>query len=296
MDQNPSSPIVSDVHQTQTPEQSPPSVNKPRWPNILAVILVLLIVLFTGWLIYLRSYANRLTSPVTDLTPSVNRVKTAGKIIIGTDPTFAPMEFIDDANQYAGYDIDLGNRIAEKLGVQPEFKTIIFDDFIKEITSGNVDIVISAVTITDERKKQVLFSNAYLNAGQVIITNKDNSSVSTTKDLQGKKIAVQKGTTNEEKAVEFTDPTLVLRFDNFEEATEALLSGTADAIFADLTGAKGIVSANQTLKVASDPFTNEQYGVVAKLGEDDMVKEINSILNGLRQQGVLTFLKQKWLD
>jgi ABC-type amino acid transport substrate-binding protein len=130
----------------------------------------------------------------------------------------------------------------------------------------------------------------------VIITRKDTQAIETTKDLAGKKIAVQKGTTNEEQAKTFTQPNLVLTYDNFEEATNALLTASADAIFSDLTGAKGIIGKNPSLRVASDPFTNEEYGIVFRKGEDDLVTEINTILKGLRQQGVLTYLRQKWLD
>ena len=113
--------------------------------------------------------------------------------------------------------------------------------------------------------------------------------------LKGKKIAVQQGTTNEQSALKFTSPNLVIRYPDFVQATKALVDGQVDAIFSDLSGAKGIVTKNPTLKIASDPFTNEYYGIVFKKGNPE-VKQINKALDSIRIKGILTDLKQKWLD
>lgn len=294
--------------QTVTPPASPPAASssappppaipptgKSRWPFILGIIVGLIMLIFGGWLYLFNTFDEKLTQ-VESTTPTLDRIKSQGKLIIGTDATFAPMEFADDSGQLVGYDIDLATRITEKLKVTPEFKQILFDDFIKILNNKEVDVVISSVTITDERKQLVDFSDQYLSAGQVIITRGDETSIKTTADLSGRKIAVQKGTTNEQQAFEFTKDELVLSFDDYIGATTALLNGEADAIFSDLTGAKGIIDQNPTLKIASEPFTNEQYGIVFRKGEEDLVAEVNSILNSLRQQGILVFLKQKWLE
>ena len=139
-------------------------------------------------------------------------------------------------------------------------------------------------------------SESYLNAGQVIITRKDEASVKFTTDLAGKKITVQKETTNEEQALLYTQKELVLTYEDFIDATKALLSGEADAIFSDLTNAKGIIDENPTLKIVSDPFTSDFYGIVFRKGEGELVTKINNILDSLRQRGVSVYLKQKWLE
>ncbi|HLD11825.1 MAG TPA: transporter substrate-binding domain-containing protein, partial [Patescibacteria group bacterium] len=94
----------------------------------------------------------------------------------------------------------------------------------------------------------------------------------------------------------YTDTDLVLLYENFDDATDALLTGKADAIFTDLTNAKGTVDEHKDLKIASDPFTSEFYGVVFRKGETDLVQRVNEVLNLLRQRGVEVFLKQKWLE
>lgn len=290
-------PLMNPNEPVEPPPPPPPqhhsilSKSTLLWGMLAGVIMLLI----GAWIYSLVSY-NKTVVQMEETTPNVDAVNESGSIVIGTDATFPPMEFLTDTGEYTGYDIDLGRRIAEKLGVVPEFKQIVFDNFIDELNSGNVDMVISSVSITDERKQQVLFSDPYLYAGQVILTLNNNTSITSTADLSGKRIAVQKGTTNEEQARAYTTDDMVLLYDDYEQATQALLNGEADAIFSDLTGAKGIIDANPTLKVASEPFTQEAYGIVFQLSNDDLSYEINSILNELRQQGVLTLLKQKWLE
>lgn len=280
----------------QEPAPTPPPQHKSRMPLIILGAIIAILIFFVGGILFIMQSYKPVVTQTKAETPTVDAVKSKGKIVVGTDATFPPMEFKNDQGEYTGYDVDLIRRIAEKLEVQVEFKDILFDNFIDELKAGNVDIVISSVSITDERKKEVLFSDPYLYAGQVIITRKDEKSISTTDDLKGKKIAVQKGTTNEQQAREFTDEENVLLYDDYSQATAALLDGSADAIFSDLTGAKGIIDANPLLRVASEPFTQESYGIVFAQNKDDLAQEVNSIVNSLRQQGVLTFLKQKWLD
>jgi len=274
-------------------------------PAIFFSLFLLLVVLGTVGYIFLSPQGREPTEE-KESHPHVDRILASGKIVIGTDATYAPMEFTDDTTgELKGYDIDLGNKIAEELGVDAEFKNIPWSELgmdppITSTTSAllrnEVDVVISSVTITDERKQTYDFSQPYINAGQVIVTKKDNSSISSTADLKGKKIAVQKGTTNEEQALIYTDSDLVLLYENFNDATEALLTGKADAIFTDLTNAKGAIDEYKDLKIASDPFTSEFYGVVFRKGETDLVQSVNEVLNLLRQRGVEVFLKQKWLE
>lgn len=297
----PQTPPPPDIQQHTESLPSQPAVKKPfnilksNWSRTLIAVGFIILLIVWGGVFIAKYYGSQLNRADLD-SPTIHRIKTIGKLVIGTEASFPPMEFMDENNQFTGFDIELGKRLADKLGVKAEFKNIVFDNFMDEVNSRKVDVVISAVSITKERAEQVLFSSSYLNAGQVVLTRKTASDITSTKNLMGKKIAVQKGTTNEEQALKFTKPELVLTYNDYEKATQALLSGKADAIFADLTGAKGIISKNPGLKVASDPFTNEQYGVVVRKGSEDLVTEINWVLNDLRQQGVLTFLKQKWLD
>lgn len=286
-------PITSEPQTSSMPASS---TGWPRWYLVLIVAGVLLAI--GAWIYYFLSAS----SPTSLLTPPSNSPSPTqftinpGKIIIGTDATYPPMEYRDANGQLTGYDIDLGNRLAGKLNLQAEFRNIAWDDLFNALNQGEIDIVISSVTITDERKAKHDFSDPYINAGQVIITRDNETSISTVDDLTGKKIAVQKGTTNEEEAKKYTDPEKVIAFEDFVQATQALLKGEADAIISDLTGAKGIVSENPELKISSDPFTSEYFGIVIRKNNSELVNKINTALTSLRQQGVLALLKQKWLE
>ena len=276
------------------PAQSAPKNSQPFW--LIGIIGVIVLVLIGGTYFSLNFFQKQLDNQKQVVEPNVARVTQADKMVVGIDATFPPMEFTDENGQFRGYDVDLGNRIAEKLGVQAEFKNITWDDIFGALEKKEVDMVISSMSITDERKQKYDFSEPYINAGQVIITRKDNNTIKSTADLTGKIIAVQTGTTNEEEALKYTAKEMVAKFDDFILATAALKNGKADAIFSDLTGAKGIISANPDLKIASEPFTTETYGIMMRKGENDLVKKVDEILNSLRQQGVLVYLKQKWLE
>jgi len=227
-------------------------------------------------------------------TVPVNTVKPV--LRIGTDATYPPMEFTNEQGVLAGYDIDLGNKVAEKMQSEVEFFEYSWDNIFSALENNQIDVIISSVSITDERKETYSFSTPYLNAGQVIITKKDNNLISSTDHLTDKKIAVQKGTTNESEALKYTSPELVIPYDDFIDATNALINSEVDAIFSDLTNAKGIVNDNPTLKIASEPFTKEEYGIVMRKSDNELLDQVNTALESLRQQGVLVYLKQKWLD
>ena len=286
----------TEVNQSSSSENvTPPSSS--RHFNIPLPLSIILIVLFLGGLLFAAWYFQTKIQKTNTLISEPNQstsVALPKKLIAGTDPTLQPMEYTEDS-KLLGYDIDLANLIAKELGIEIEFKNIIFDNIFTALDQQQIDMIISAVTITPERQQKYDFSEQYLNAGQVIITKKDDASIKSTADLKGKKIATQKGTTNEESAIKYTADNLVIRYPDFEQATKALVDGKADALFTDLPSAKGITVANPTLKIASDPFTNEYYGIVFRKG-DPVVKQINQALESIRVKGFLTDLKQKWLD
>lgn len=282
-------------------EHGQPSVagNTPPAPHkskpMFWVIMLLVFSFFCGLLLAIWYFQSQLqkATPTAEVTKAMP--ETPKSIVIGIDATFQPMEYTASEGAFMGYDIDLGNRIGEKWGTTVSFKNIPWDDLFKALDDKKIDMIMSSVTITDERKQKYDFSDPYLNAGQVILTQKTDSTITSSKDLQGKRIAVQEGTTNETEAAKLTSKDLVIKYPDFVQATKALVDGNADAILSDLPGAKGIITQNPTLKITSDPLTNDYYGIVFRKS-DPNVKKINQILSTFRTQGVLTDLKQKWLD
>jgi ABC-type amino acid transport substrate-binding protein len=287
------------VNPNASPQVTPPPLPEAHHKGkpMLWVMILLVFAFFCGLLLavwYFQTQVQK-ASPGTGTETTKVPATTPSKITIGTDATFQPMEYTASGGALMGYDIDLGNRIGEALGAEVEFKNIPWDDLFKALANKQIDMVMSSVTVTEERKQMYDFSESYLNAGQVIIVRKTDTTITSAQDLQGKKIAVQEGTTNETEALKLTTAALVIRYPDFVLATKALVDGNADAILSDLPGAKGIITENPTLKISSDPLTNEYYGIVFRK-DDPNVAKINEILSSFKTQGVLTDLKQKWLD
>ncbi len=218
------------------------------------------------------------------------------RLVAATDATFSPMEYKNDKGEMVGYDIEFGQKLADEMGVEISFVHITWDDIFKSLEDNKVDMVIASVTITDDRKKQYLFSDPYLNAGQVVITRKTDTNIKSPYDLSGKKIGVQENTTNEDEAKKYTSPSLVQTYENFVEASKDLSDGKVDAIFCDLPAAKGIITDNPDLKVSSDPFTDEYYGIVFRKDQTALQEKINAAITSLRQKGILYNLKEKYLN
>jgi ABC-type amino acid transport substrate-binding protein len=259
-------------------------VSKINW-----IVPGVVIVLFGG-LFYIYSLMQK--NYIDTSRPVPSAVTEPKKLVIGTDATLEPMEYIEDG-RLAGFDIDLGNDLAKALNADIEFRNITFDNLFNSLDQRQINMIISAVTITDERQKKYEFSDHYLDAGQVIVTKKMDNSIHGVSDLKGKKIATQTGTTNEKEALNYTQDKFVMRYTDFVQATDALEGGKVDVLFTDLPNAKGIISEHTDLKIVGAPFTKEYYGIVF-LKNDPSITQINEALLELRKNGSLTKLERKW--
>lgn len=288
---------------TTPPPLSPsPSISpKTKKGMSLPLIIVFLILSFLGGLLiagwYFQTQLQKFTNsaPATKAENKVSPAAASETLLIGTDATAPPMESLNDQGGLIGYDIDLGYRVANELGMKAEFKNIPWENIFTDLENGKIDMIISSVTINEERKQKYAFSEPYINAGQVIVSRKDNP-ITSTAGLKGKKISAQKGTTCEKEAYKYTDANLVIIYEQFIDAASAVSKGIADATICDLTLAKGYIDQYENLKITSDPFTNEYYGIVIRKDNTELLKKVNEAIAVLRVKGILTDLKQKWLE
>ena len=270
--------------------------------------MALVILAGVGWFI-LQSFNTRVNTDHADhmeMSPSVHEiVHVRQKLLVGTEDTFEPMEFRDpQSNERVGFDIDLAKAIAEELNVPVEFTDINFESIFGKgnlgkpnvLTTGMVDVLIDSVTITEARKEHFLFSDPYLNVGQVAVTLKTNQEIKSKDGLKGLRLTAAPSTSNEQLAQSLTSEANLVRIEEPEKQAEAVINGIADAMIVDLTNAKGIVNNHPELKIATDPFTKEYYGIVIAKGKDDLAVNINQILVVLDQRGVLESLRQKWFE
>lgn len=216
-------------------------------------------------------------------------------IIVGTDATYPPMEYLDGENNFVGMDMDIAKEIASDLGAEIEFRNIEWEKIFDALPAGTVHMLISSITITPERIQEMDFSDPYFNAGQIVVTTTDKATeIREVADLEGKKVGVQGETTSEEEAQKYTDQ--VRAFADYDLAKSALLEGEIDAIIIDYPAAIGMVSKEATLKISGEPFTQEFYGIAVKKGEEALLNEINKTIRRLKREGKLEELKLKWLS
>jgi len=227
--------------------------------------------------------------------PVLRKIKAQGKVVVGTDATYPPMESLDEKGNFVGLDIDIAKEIASDLKVGIEFKNIPWETLIsfEPLQKGEVDMLISSITITPERAEKVAFSDPYFNAGQVIVTTLEKlGEIKEVDDLANKKVGVQINTTSENEAKKYTN--LVITFDDYVKAKEALLKGEIDAIVIDYPASLGLVSKEPQLKIVGEPFTQEFYGIAVRKDAAEFLREINKTIRKLKKEGKLEVLIQKW--
>ncbi len=217
-----------------------------------------------------------------------------GVVQVGTNAEYPPFESVDESGAVAGFDIDIMNAVAEAAGFQVEFVNTRWDGIFVALTTGEFDAVISAATITDERKQAVDFSDPYFNAGQMIAVIK-GSDISGPADLDGKKVGVQLGTTGDIWASENTGAEVV-RYDEITLAFQALGNGDLDAILNDGPTSADIIKANPELNatLVGEPFTDEFYGIAIRKDFPELRDAINVGLAAIRESGQYDEIYNAW--
>jgi len=220
---------------------------------------------------------------------------TPTKYVIATDATWPPFEYVDDQNNIVGFDIDLMNAIAEKAGIEIQYQNVAFDPLLAGMAQGTYDAAISSITITEERAKSMLFSDSYYVAGQMIVVQKSNTSITGEASLKGKKLGAQLGTTGESLAKDVEGAT-VKSYNQIGLAIQDLLNGQIDAVICDTPIANNYANKNATaLKIVGDALTTENYGIAVAKGKTDLLNKINEGLKAVKAAGIIDQLVQKWL-
>jgi polar amino acid transport system substrate-binding protein len=219
-------------------------------------------------------------------------------IVIASDATWPPMEFLDENKEIIGFDVDLINAAAKAGGFEVKIVNTAWDGIFAGLANGNYDAVMSSVTITEERKGAMDFSVPYINAGQVLIVGKDSKGMTTLADMAGKSLGAQIGTTG---AIAISDAgNIELKtYDELGLAIEDLANGNIDGVVADSPIAADYVLGNDNykavLKIVGEPFTDEFHGVAVKKGNSEVLAKLNKGLEAVIASGERDELINKWL-
>jgi polar amino acid transport system substrate-binding protein len=225
-----------------------------------------------------------------------------GVLTVGSDIAYPPFEYTDEkTGEYTGFDIDLMKEIASRLGLKVKFVNTAWDGIIPGLQAHKYDVICSAMTITEERAKQVDFSDPYFEAKQVILTRADDKSINSAKDLAGKVVAVQQGTTGDFAAQRLVDELgikikEIKRFEGTPEALMAVQKGDADAAIIDNFVAYLAVKENPDIyRVVEDPtFPPEYYGIAVNKDNPELLKAINQALKEIKEDGTYDKIYKKW--
>jgi len=215
---------------------------------------------------------------------------------VGTEPTFAPFEFQKEGSKdYDGFDMDLARAVGKQMGVKVEIVNMGFDALIPALNANNIDMVAAGMSITEERQKAVTFSEAYYTSGLIIMVNKDNKEIKSVKDLEGKRIAVQIGTTGEKKARSIKDAK-VTAFNTNTEAAMELKNKGVDAVINDspVVGYYLAQGGNATAMTVGEVMEAEQYGLAVKKGNDKLAGDVNKALAELKKNGEYDKIYKTW--
>ncbi len=223
----------------------------------------------------------------------------ASKLVVATDATLPPMTFINDANQIDGFEKDLLAELAKEAGFEYELINVEWNGLFGGLITKKYDLVISSVTILEERKKKMAFSAPYLKSGLSLVVRRDSEGIASLKDIKAKKLKVgaQRATT----AYYYLEgkPDIIKQgYDLYGHAVQDLIKGEVDAVLGESTGTLYYKAKDaavfEKIKMVGDIMTEEYYGIVTRKDETELLNRVNAALKTLLQNGTIQKLREKW--
>lgn len=230
---------------------------------------------------------------------AIAKIKERGKLLVGVKYDTRLFGLKDPASgNVEGFDIDISKAIAKHiLGDENaiELKEVTSKTRIPMLNNGEIDMVVATMTITEERKKEVDFSDVYFQAGQSLLVKKGSPITGLESVTKDTKILGSKGATSIKNIKEKVPGVTVLEFDNYQDAFAALKAGQGDALTTDDAILYGMAAQDDGYEVVGEPFTDEPYGIAVQKGNTDVVQAINDTLAELKANGEYDAIYTKWI-
>jgi glutamate transport system substrate-binding protein len=223
------------------------------------------------------------------------KIQDRGEITIGVKYDVPPFGFKNpQSGEIEGFDVDMGKLIAQELGVEPKFVEAISDNRIPFLQQGEVDLILSTMTINQERDTEIEFSEPYYIArGRILVPG--DSDIKGIEDLAGKRVCTALGSTYEETLREQAPDADLKLVDTYSECLELLQNGAIDAISTDDVILTGMIIQDDTLKMVGDELTTEPYGAGIKEGDKEFQKFVSDTLEAAQADGRWEEAFQKWV-
>jgi polar amino acid transport system substrate-binding protein len=237
-------------------------------------------------------------SSSTTVDTSWDKVKEKGELVLGLDENFPPMGYRDEDNNIVGYDIDLAQEVATRLGIKLKIQPINWDSKDQELNTGNIDCIWNGFSINDERKENILFSDPYMKNNQVLVVMAD-SKYNTLADLKGKAVSLQAESSAADAlaknadfknslkdVVELKDNTLCLM---------DLKTGNTDAVVMDEIVARYQIQMNkEKYRILDESLAAEEYGVGFRKNDVQLMTKVNETLKEMAKDGKVAEISNKW--
>jgi polar amino acid transport system substrate-binding protein len=242
--------------------------------------------------------AVALSSCGGNTTPNTwDEIVNRGYVIVGLDDTFAPMGFRSQTNELVGFDVDLAKLVFAELDIEVRFQPIDWAAKVLELDAGNIDMIWNGLTITEPRRLEMLFSDAYIANRQIVMT-KANSTIDTIAELADRKVGVQLGSASESVVKDnpiFPSLNELVTYDTFNLALTDLNAGTIDAVVLDEIYGRYVISQTpDTYRVLSEDFGDEEYGIGFRLSNTTIRDIVNDTLFDLIESGEALSISTKW--
>ncbi|MBQ7726567.1 MAG: transporter substrate-binding domain-containing protein [Clostridia bacterium] len=225
--------------------------------------------------------------------PAITTVN-AGKLTMTTSPDFPPYENLDDNGNVVGIDIEIMQKIAEKLNLELQIDTMEFDAALLAVQTGKCDVAASGITVNDDRKLVMNFTDPYTTAVQVVVLPEDSDV--TLDNLGEKKIGTQRGTTGYLYTVDDFGEDHVVAYDTYTTVIQALLNKQIDCVVMDDAVAKAYVAANPGLKILDTAYAEEEYAFAVNKDNAALTEAANNALKELIADGTVKSIIDKWIN
>ena len=220
------------------------------------------------------------------------------KLVMATNASFPPYEYVDDNGAFAGIDVEIAGLIAEKLGLTLEIQDVDFGSIIGGVQTGKFDIGMAGMTVTEERLQNVNFSTSYAKGVQVIIVPED-SEIQSFDDLAAKEdviIGFQQNTTGHIYMSDDLGEDHIIKYNTGNDAVQALVTGKVDAVVIDNEPAKSYVAANEGLKILETAYKTEDYAICVAKENTALLENINAALAELTADGSIDAIIAKYIS
>jgi ABC-type amino acid transport substrate-binding protein len=231
-----------------------------------------------------------------DAQSTLEVVKKRGSLVAGVKTDFPPFGTIDAAGKNVGFDVDVAHLFAKALfndANRVELVAVTSGNRIPFLQSGKIDIIIATVTVTEERRQVVEFSDPYFMSGSLLLVPK-SSTVRGLEDMAGKTVAVVQGAIQDKDVAELMPRADRIKFGKVSEAVLAVKGGRADAYVHDDIVILSLVKENPDLKAVGKPFTPRPYGIAVRKGDTEFIKWVNAELARMRRDGTYDRLWKKY--